>query len=299
MAIRNWHLAFFALLAGSLSTISHAQTNNAPRISGTPVTSTAAGAQYSFQPRAWDRDGQALTYSIRNKPSWASFNASTGLLSGKPTSANVGTTSNIVIRVSDGSLRTSLPAFSVTVTGQQNRAPVISGTPATSVGVGAAYSFKPTASDPDGDALTYAIASKPAGATFNVATGQLSWTPAAAGTSSGIVISVTDSRGASVALPAFSINVAATAAVRNATLRWQAPTQYTDGKAMSSSDLTAYRLYQGPNATALSRVAEVDARTVQFTVQNLAVGTHYFAVTAVSTSGVESNLSTVGSKTIR
>ena len=41
-----------------------------------------------------DRDGpngNTLTYSITNRPSWATFNASTGRLSGTPTSANIGT----------------------------------------------------------------------------------------------------------------------------------------------------------------------------------------------------------------
>jgi hypothetical protein len=37
---------------------------------------------------------------------------------------------------------------------------------------------------------------------------------------------------------------------------------------------------------------------MSFTVQALASGTHYFAVTAVTVGGTESALSSVGSKTI-
>lgn len=43
-----------------------------------------------------------------------------------------------------------------------NRAPTISGKPATSATVGKSYTFQPTARDPDGDKLTYSISNKPA-----------------------------------------------------------------------------------------------------------------------------------------
>ena len=59
---------------------------------------------YNFQPKASDPDGNTLTFSIQNKPSWLVFNTTTGKLSGTPSSADVGTYSNIVISVSDGSV---------------------------------------------------------------------------------------------------------------------------------------------------------------------------------------------------
>jgi len=48
------------------------------------------------------------------KPSWATFDTTTGLLSGL---AVKGTYSGIVITVSDGCATASLPAFSIKVTG--------------------------------------------------------------------------------------------------------------------------------------------------------------------------------------
>jgi hypothetical protein len=165
--------------------------------------------------------------------------------------------------------------------------------------VGTPYNFAPTASDPDGDTLTWSISGKPSAASFSVATGQLSWTPANAGTWGDIVITVTDSHGASASLPAFSITVAPAAPSGTATLSWGAPTQYTDGSSLPGSELGAYRIYQGTSAGALSRVAEVDSGTMTFTVQPLAAGTHYFAVSAVTVGGTESALSVVGSKTIQ
>jgi hypothetical protein len=58
-----------------------------------------------------------MTYSIQNAPSWATFNASTGQLSGSPKDTDVGTTNGIVITVADGSATASLSAFAITVAG--------------------------------------------------------------------------------------------------------------------------------------------------------------------------------------
>lgn len=280
-------------------TVTGGTANRPPSVSGSPATSVTAGAQYSFQPSASDPDGHALSWTITNKPAWASFSASTGRLSGTPTSSHVGTTTGIVIRVSDGTASAALPTFSLTVNATANRPPVVSGIPPTSVTVGNAYSFTPNGSDPDGDTLTWSIAAKPGPATFNVSTGRLSWTPSSTGTWSNIVITATDSRGAAVSLPAFSITAVPAPPIGTATLSWLAPTQYTDGSSLPASQLGAYRIYRGTNAGSLSRIAEVDDGTLSFTVQSLAAGTHYFAVTAVTVGGTESALSAVGSKTIQ
>jgi hypothetical protein len=54
-------------------------------------------------------------FSIQNRPGWASFNTSTGRLTGTPTASDVGSYGNIRISVSDGSISTALAAFSLTV----------------------------------------------------------------------------------------------------------------------------------------------------------------------------------------
>jgi hypothetical protein len=273
-------------------------SNRAPTISGTPAPAVTAGSAYLFQPSASDPDGQAITYSIRNKPSWAGFSTATGRLSGTPTSAHAGTTSGIVITASDGSLSASLPAFSITVNAAGNRAPTVSGVPSPAATVGTAYRFAPVASDPDGDGISWSIVAKPAGASFSTSTGLLSWTPTATGSWRDIVITATDAKGAAASLPAFSITVSAPQPAGSATLSWQAPVQYTDGSPLPASDLAAFRIYRGSSAATLSRVAEVDGRATSFVVPNLGAGTHYFAVTAVTPGGAESARSAVGSKSI-
>ncbi|EGM69340.1 putative Ig domain-containing protein [Shewanella sp. HN-41] len=183
--------------------------NDAPVISGTPATSVNEDSAYSFTPTASDEDsGDSLSFVITNQPSWASFNSSTGQLSGTPTNADVGTTAGIVIGVFDGTVTTHLSSFSITVS-NTNDAPVISGTPATSVNEDSAYSFTPIASDDDsGDSLVFSIINMPSWASFNSSTGQLSGTPTNldVGTTSGIIISVSDAT-ESVNLAVFDIEV--------------------------------------------------------------------------------------------
>ena len=83
-----------------------------------------------------------------------------------------------------------LPAASPAET-HANIPPVISGVPGTSAVAGNPYSFQPAASDPDGDALGFAISNKPAWANFSTSTGALTGT-AQAGTYSDITITVSD-----------------------------------------------------------------------------------------------------------
>ena len=187
-----------------------ATTNSPPTISGTPMTSVAAGTAYSFVPTASDPDDDPLTFAIAGKPSWATFDAQTGALTGTPPAGTTGGFSGIVVSVSDGTASAALPAFTITVTPPTtNRAPTISGTPATTAKQGTAYGFQPTAADADGDLLTFTIANRPSWATFDTGTGLLAGTPGATNirTYSNIVISVTDGK-ASTALPAFAIVVA-------------------------------------------------------------------------------------------
>lgn len=177
-----------------------------------------------------------------------------------------------------------------------NSAPMISGSPAASIAAGASYSFAPSASDPDGDALTFSITNKPSWATFSVASGALSGS-AQAGTYAGIVISVSDGT-VTRSLPVFAITVSAPA-TGTATLSWTAPTQYTDGSALPAGQLAGYRVYRGSTPTSLTRFHDVEgAGVTTYVARDLPAGDHCFAVTAVTLANVESTLVTPGCKKI-
>jgi Putative Ig domain len=283
-----------------------APVNNPPSISGTPATTVVAGQAYEFTPAASDPDGNTLLFSVVNRPSWAAFDTNTGVLSGTPTVGNVGTTPNVVISVTDSMATVALKAFSIQVTAPGssgpitrpvNAPPTISGTPINTVTAGSAYSFTPAAKDSDGNALTFSVQNKPAWATFNTTTGQLLGTPTAAnvGSYANVVIAVSDGQ-ASASLPAFTLTVSPSS-IRSATLSWTAPTQNTDGSALT--DLGGYRIYYGTSASALNQTITVsNAGLTTYVIDSLATGTWYFAVKSLDTGGVESDLSGVVSDTI-
>ena len=267
--------------------------NTAPTISGTPTTSVRDGAAYSFTPTAADANKDTLSFSIANMPSWASFSIATGALTG---TAKAGTYANIIISVSDGKATTSLAAFTITVAA--NKPPVISGSPTTSVNTGTAYDFTPSASDPDGDTITFSITNKPSWATFSTTTGHLTGTPAAsdAGTTPSIVISVSDGK-ATASLAAFQITIKAPAATGAATLTWTAPATNTDGTQVSG--LAGYRIYYGQSASALTQTVTVsDPLATSGTVTGLSAATWYFSMTAFTNDGSESAPTTPVSKVV-
>jgi hypothetical protein len=166
--------------------------------------------------------------------------------------------------------------------------PSISGKPAATVVAGYKYQFEPTASDSAaGATLTFSVRNKPEWANFDISTGALSGTPAAAnvGTYANIVVSVSDGK-QSASLAAFTITVSQQA-VASATLDWTPPTENTDGSVLSN--LAGYNVYYGTSASNLSKSVHLgNAGLTAYTLTNLAPGTWYFAVTSVSSAGVES-----------
>jgi hypothetical protein len=301
--IRTYSNIVISVSDGTASTplpafsITVASANNAPTISGTPPTTATVGTLYSFTPTASDADGGTLTFSITNRPAWATFSTTTGRLQGTPASANVGTFADIRISVSDGQDSAALAPFSIAVSDAANRAPTIGGTPVTVVLPGTPYSFTPTASDADGDPLTFRIANAPVWASFNATTGQLSGTPGAqhVGTTAGIVITVSDGE-ADASLAAFSVAVQAVA-TGSATLSWMPPTTNTDGSPLTN--LAGYKVYWGTSpGNYSSSVTLNNPGLTSYVVGNLTPGTYYFVATALNSVGAESSFSAAASKTI-
>jgi hypothetical protein len=279
-----------------------APVNSPPTIGGSPATSVAEGANYSFTPSASDPDGNTLTFSISGRPAWAGFDTSTGQLSGTPQSGDAGTYAGIIISVSDGEFTESMAEFSINVTQSTpvNSPPTIGGSPATSVGEGANYSFTPSASDPEGDVLTFSITGKPAWASFDSSTGALTGAPSAAdvGVYEGISISVTDGVD-TVSLAVFSIEVvAANSSTGSVTLSWTAPTENEDGSTLV--DLAGYRIYWGtapgnyPNSLTIDNPG-----LTTYVIDNLAPDTYEFVATSFNAAGVESAYSNPSTKTVQ
>ncbi len=83
-------------------------------LSGSPLTSIAAGRSYSFTPTA--SPAASVSFSIANKPAWATFSTVTGALTGTPATGDVGVSKGIVITANNGTTSASLAGFDLTVT---------------------------------------------------------------------------------------------------------------------------------------------------------------------------------------
>jgi hypothetical protein len=80
------------------------------------------------------------------------------------------------------------------------------------------------------------------------------------------------------------------------TLSWMPPTDNTDGSTFN--DLSGYTIYYGTDATAMTnRISINNAGVTSYVIENLAANnTYYFVITALNSSGIESDHSNMASK---
>src|SRR5205823_3137535 len=154
--------------------------------------SGSEGSLLTFTVAATDVDGDALTYSASGLPTGASFDPATRTFSWTPTFDQAGPYPGVIFTVSDG-----------TATATERRALAIANTNPTrlpaeignkSGSEGSLLTFAVSATDADGDALTYSASGLPAGASFDPATKTFSWTPTfdQAGPYPGVIFTVSD-----------------------------------------------------------------------------------------------------------
>ncbi|MCY7295462.1 Ig-like domain-containing protein [Alteromonas sp. a30] len=74
--------------------------NNAPKICTAPRTQARKGTLYQYKVMAQDDDEDSLTYEVTNLPSWLSFDSTTQVISGTP-STDDSTAENIRVKVAD------------------------------------------------------------------------------------------------------------------------------------------------------------------------------------------------------
>ncbi|MGF1686595.1 SslE/AcfD family lipoprotein zinc metalloprotease [Photobacterium japonica] len=155
--------------------------NHAPVIAAIADVSILGGTTVQVQVTATDKDGDVLAYSLNNPPQWASIDAQ-GELTLAPTTLDTGTVT-FDVSVSDGSfVRTA--AVKVTVEQAMipvdpdavNNAPVITAIPEVTLTGGTTTEQQVTATDKDGDKLTYSLRNQPDWATID-ASGKLSLKP--------------------------------------------------------------------------------------------------------------------------
>ena len=209
----------------------------------------------------------------------------------------LGTAASLLIACFDGSGSgtASDPPPVTTPPPPANRAPTLSIASSFEVLVGRVLTITPSASDPDGDSLSFSVSNRPAWLSFSDRTGVLTGTPGAGDV--GIydpVITVSD--GKAQATDQARVTVAQAVAGR-ATLSWLAPTQRVDGTPLTN--LAGFRVYYGNSSSDLRYVIQVaDPGARSRVIEDLTVGIWFFAATAYDDGGGESSRSSVASKTI-
>jgi len=161
-------------IAGSINVTS---VNNPPVFDAVPPKTVNEGESLSFTVNATDGEGDPITYSAQNLPEGASFTPATKTFSWTPTFAQASSYAVDFI-ANDGNSSSSITVL-ITVN-NVNQAPVFVEKLADQIvtvhNVPVQFSFQYTATDPDGDALTFASIQVPAGAGIN-SSGLFTWTP--------------------------------------------------------------------------------------------------------------------------
>lgn len=125
---------------------------------------------------ALDPDGDVVTYRLVAGPAAARFDHTTGEIVWGPTPLDVGS-HTFTIEANDGVGGIATQTFVVTVA--LNRPPMITSSPPSGAAVGSPFDFTVTATDPDGDGLTFLLERGPTAMTIDAATGAIDWTPGA------------------------------------------------------------------------------------------------------------------------
>ena len=152
-------------------TITVTKENSAPVLGAIGDKSINENQALTFAIDAVDADGDAIAYSAANLPAGATLLGQT--FSWTPTYDQAGSYS-MTLTASDGQAQTS-QTIAIAVANVDRR-PVLADVDAKSIDPGNLLSFALSATDPDGDNLTYSAGTLPSGATLVGPT--FTWTPA-------------------------------------------------------------------------------------------------------------------------
>ncbi|MEQ1698414.1 MAG: FG-GAP-like repeat-containing protein [Hyphomicrobiaceae bacterium] len=150
--------------------------NRAPAFTSQPLLSATQGTSYTYAAIATDPDGDTITYSLVAAPAGMQLQGAT--LAWTPSAAG---SSPVTIRATDALGANADQSFVIAVTaGGGNGAPVMAAIGDRTILLGQTLAFTVSATDPNGDAIAYAAAPLPEGATLDATTGAFSFRPTSA-----------------------------------------------------------------------------------------------------------------------
>lgn len=155
-----------------------------------------AGDPFTFDYDAVDPDGDALTYALTQGPAGAAIDPVSGELGWTPSAVQAGQAYAVTVTASDGMAEAATTA-TLTVLAEAPDLPPAFADPTYAIVTDASGPVSVTyaAADPEGTAVTYALASGAASAAVNPSTGAFSWTAPAEPGVYPFVVSATDGAG--------------------------------------------------------------------------------------------------------
>ena len=152
--------------------------NAAPVLAGIGPKAFTENQAGSFTVTASDVDGDTLTYGVSNAPEGAVFDPGTRTFSWTPDFDNAAAYPGVTFTVTDDRAPFRSDTETITITVQNtNRPPVLNSIGDQAFTEGQFDRFTVTATDPDGDDLTYTAIGLPSGAALDSVTGECSWSP--------------------------------------------------------------------------------------------------------------------------
>gem|GEM_PF-924350 len=175
-------------------TVTVTPVNDAPTITETTAAiTTDEDTSGTVTLNATDIDGDTITWSVgsaaANGVATVSGTGLSQVVSYAP-NADFNGTDSFVVSITDG-LLTDTITVNVTVNAT-NDAPTITSDAVTTATEDEAYSYAATATDIDGDTLTWSLTTAPEGMTIDANSGLISWTPANGVTSANVTVQVAD-----------------------------------------------------------------------------------------------------------
>ncbi|MCB1045441.1 MAG: hypothetical protein KDC35_21035 [Acidobacteria bacterium] len=147
--------------------------NQAPVITSSPVTNVNATEPYAYDVDATDGDGDTLVFTLTTAAAGMIIDPASGLITWNPAEADEGN-HTISILVDDQKGGTDSQSFTLSVLAP-NHPPIITSSAPNSADWSGNYVYQVTATDADGDLLSYSLTDAPTGMSIDVQTGLITW----------------------------------------------------------------------------------------------------------------------------
>ena len=186
-----------ALIDSQQVTINVAEVNSPPVVTNPGLLQRGEGESVDITMFGTDPDlpAQSKTWSATGLPPGLSINSSTGHITGTVSvGATAGSPYSAKVRLTDNGAGALFDeeTFSFEIQNTNPHAPVLNAISNKTITQSTSLTFKATATDADGDGLTFSLVSPPSGATIS-GSGNFSWTPSQAAGNYPVTVKVTDS----------------------------------------------------------------------------------------------------------